>query len=93
MKTRSFHVHGSEATPHLREVLRQRGQGVTLPLLESHSLKATILSWLCKCGAFALSERQVLGHYLDRPSARALTYVWGTTTTTQRTAEQLKTYL
>ena len=40
----------------------------------THSCKATLLSWLAKSGKFDMSERQVMGHHLDRPSVSALTY-------------------
>ena len=63
-----------EGSLHLREVLRQKGGPVQLPLPSSHSLKATQLSWMAKAGTFSLSERQILGHHLDRPSVSALTY-------------------
>ena len=33
-----------------------------------------MLSWAAKAGDFNLSERQILGHHLDRPSVSALTY-------------------
>ena len=62
-----------EATLHLRELLRQKGT-VIQPWPSSHSLKVTMLSWAAKAGDFNLSERQILGHRLDRPSVSALTY-------------------
>lgn len=40
----------------------------------THSCKATVLSWLAKAGNFDMSERQIIGHHLDRPSTSALTY-------------------
>ena len=40
----------------------------------THSCKATLLSWLAKSGKFDMSERQIMGHHLDRPSVSALTY-------------------
>ena len=40
----------------------------------THSCKATVLSWLAKAGNFLMSERQIMGHHLDRPSTSALTY-------------------
>ena len=45
---------------------------VVLPT--THSCKATLLSWLAKSGKFDMSERQIMGHHLDRPSVSALTY-------------------
>ena len=63
-----------EGSLHLREVLRQKGGPVQLPLPSSHSLKAIQLSWMAKAGTFSLSERQILGHHLDRPAVSALTY-------------------
>ena len=63
-----------EGTLLLREVLRQMGSPLLEPLPSSHSLKVTVLSWLCKSGQFSLVERQIVGHHLDRPSTSALTY-------------------
>ena len=40
----------------------------------THSCKANLLSWLAKSGKFDMSERQIMGHHLDRPSVSALTY-------------------
>ena len=40
----------------------------------THSCKATLLSWLAKSGKFDISEGQVIGHHLDRPSVSVLTY-------------------
>ena len=40
----------------------------------THSCKATLLSWIAKSGKFDMSERQIMGHHLDRPSVSALTY-------------------
>ena len=39
-----------------------------------YSLKTTLLSWACKDGSFDMSERMILGHLLDKPSAAALCY-------------------
>ena len=40
----------------------------------THFCKATLLSWLAKSGKSDMSERQIMGHHLDRPSVSALTY-------------------
>ena len=40
----------------------------------THSCKTTLLWWLAKSGKFDLSEWQIMGHHLDRPSVSALTY-------------------
>ncbi|CAE7308651.1 unnamed protein product [Symbiodinium sp. CCMP2592] len=63
-----------EATLHLREILSQMEHPPLQPLPSSHSLKVTLLAWMCKSGLFSLSERQIIGHHLDRPSTSALTY-------------------
>ena len=38
------------------------------------SCKTTVLSWMAKDGSFTISERQIMGHHLDKPSVSALTY-------------------
>ena len=60
----------------LRECLASQGIDVldNPKLPTSHSCKTTILSWMAKAGTFNISERQVMGHHLDRPSTSALTY-------------------
>ena len=63
-----------EATLHLREILGQMSGPLSKPMPSTHSLKVTILSWMCKVGQFNMSERQIIGHHLDRPSTSALTY-------------------
>ncbi|CAE7379570.1 unnamed protein product [Symbiodinium sp. KB8] len=70
----SARMTSGEGTLLLREVLRQMGSPLLEPLPSSHSLKVTVLSWLCKSGQFSLVERQIVGHHLDRPSTSALTY-------------------
>ena len=65
-----------EGTLWLRECLAARDIYVLDDIKPptTHSCKATVLSWLAKAGSFSLSERQIMGHHLDRPSTSALTY-------------------
>ncbi len=65
-----------EGTLWLRECLAARDIDVLDDIKPptTHSCKATVLSWLAKAGGFSLSERQIMGHHLDRPSTSALTY-------------------
>ena len=60
----------------LRECLESQGIDVldNPKLPTTHSCKTTLLSWMAKAGSFSISERQVMGHHLDRPSTSALTY-------------------
>ena len=64
-----------EGSLYLRELLdmkRVSDEAAELP--STHSLKTTMLSWICKYGKFEIIERLILGHHLDRPSTSALTY-------------------
>ncbi len=65
-----------EASLWLIECLGHQGIEVfDEPKLPSmHSCKTTVLSWMAKDGGFSISERQVMGHHLDKPSVSALTY-------------------
>ena len=66
-----------EASLWLIECLAHQGLEVldSHPKLPStHSCKTTILSWMAKSGGFSISERQIMGHHLDKPSVSALTY-------------------
>ena len=65
-----------EGTLWLRECLAAAEIDIyeTEKLPTTHSCKTTLLSWLAKSGKFDLSERQIMGHHLDRPSVSALTY-------------------
>ena len=66
-----------EASLWLIECLAHQGLEVfdDHPRLPStHSCKTTILSWMAKDGSFSISERQIMGHHLDKPSVSALTY-------------------
>ena len=65
-----------EGTLWLRECLAAKDIDVLDDIKRptTHSCKATVLSWLAKAGNFDMSERQILGHHLDRPSTSALTY-------------------
>ena len=40
----------------------------------THSLKATLLSWVAKSATFDLQERLILGHHLDEETKMAVTY-------------------
>ena len=65
-----------EASLWLVECLEHQGMEVfdSKRLPTTHSCKTTILSWMAKDGRFSISERQVMGHHLDKPSVSALTY-------------------
>ena len=65
-----------EGTLWLRECLSAASlERHSLDVLPStHSCKCTLLSWLAKDGKYTLSERQIMGHHMDRPSTSALTY-------------------
>lgn len=60
----------------LRECLAAKDFEVLddIVLPTTRSCKATLLSWLAKSGKFEMTERQIMGHHLDRPSVSALTY-------------------
>ena len=65
-----------EASLWLIECLGHQGIEVfdETKLPSTHSCKTTVLSWMAKDGGFSLSERQIMGHHLDKPSVSALTY-------------------
>ena len=42
--------------------------------ISTHSLKATLLSWVAKSATFDLQERLILGHHLDEETKMAVTY-------------------
>ena len=72
----SRRMTSGEGSLWLRECLAAADiEVLDMPRLPStHSCKATLLSWLAKSGKFDMSERQIMGHHLDRPSVSALTY-------------------
>ena len=65
-----------EGTLWLRECLSARDIDTlgNIKRPTTHSRKTTVLPWLAKAGNFSMSERQIMGHHLDRPSTLALTY-------------------
>lgn len=64
----------SEASAWLRDLLIQCGVPKDAAIRKStHSLKATLLSWLCLWG-MPLEVRRIVGHHMDPGSKSALTY-------------------
>eukprot|EP00435_Cladocopium_sp_Y103_P068105 s236_g31.t1 len=63
----------AQATVWMREILSHLRPGVPVKDLGTHSLKATVLSWLAKC-CCSESLRRVAGYHIDPSSKSALEY-------------------
>jgi hypothetical protein len=66
-------LDSSQATVWLREIFSKLRPGSPVSDLGTHSLKATVLSWMSKC-CCSESLRRLAGYHVDPNSKSALEY-------------------